>query len=103
MKIFCIIAALALMSGPARAWEVYRSCVDNGSYVYGNSSYNSNCRTSVVEDPVRDPAREAEAERLRKEQIAQWEAFCKPVRHYDSLGVIRLSYARAGCEFGRSE
>jgi hypothetical protein len=103
MKFLYTIAALAVMSAPAQAWEVYRSCVDNGSYLYGSSSFNMKCRTVGIEDPKPDPAREAEAARLRNEQIAKWEAFCKPVRHYDQLGVIRLSYAKPGCEYGRTE
>jgi hypothetical protein len=103
MKFLFTVAALALISGPAQAWDVYRRCVDNGNYVYGNSSYNYTCRTTVTEDQPRDYAREAELERLRNAQIAKWEAFCKPVRNYDRYGVIRLSYARPGCEFGRAE
>jgi hypothetical protein len=103
MKLLYTIAALALMSGSAQAFEVYRSCVGNGYYGYASSSFNSNCRTSVIEEPSRDYAREAEAERLRKEQVAKWEAFCKPARNYDKFGVVRLSYSQAGCEFGRYE
>lgn len=37
------------------------------------------------------------------EDIAKWEAFCKPTKHADEYGVIRLRYAQPGCEFGRNE
>lgn len=33
----------------------------------------------------------------------KWEAFCQPVRNADEWGVVRLSYAHKGCEFGRSQ
>jgi hypothetical protein len=38
-----------------------------------------------------------------QERDKKWEAFCKPARTYDDLGVVRLVYAQSGCEFGRSE
>lgn len=31
----------------------------------------------------------------------RWRAFCKPVETLDAFGVIRLTYAKPGCEFGR--
>jgi hypothetical protein len=46
---------------------------------------------------------EAADEAAKQERIKKWETFCKPTRTYDSEGVIRLVYARKGCEFGRSE
>ena len=48
-------------------------------------------------------AQEAADEAAKQERIKKWETFCKPTRTYDSEGVIRLVYARKGCEFGRSE
>lgn len=39
----------------------------------------------------------------RDARIAKWEAFCAPVGEVDALGVTRLRYKYAGCEFGRSE
>ena len=44
-----------------------------------------------------------EDRRVKLEEIKRWEAFCKPTRTYDTLGVTRLVYAKNGCEFGRSE
>jgi hypothetical protein len=93
------IATLALLSSSAQAWEVRTSCAHSG--FYGSTS----CRTVGIEDQpqIRDEAREAEDYRARQESIKKWEAFCKPTRSYDNFGVVRLVYARSGCEFGRSE
>ena len=33
----------------------------------------------------------------------KWEDFCQPKIVLDSLGVGRYQYAKAGCEFGRSQ
>ena len=96
MKTLYAFAILALMSGPASAWDAITTC--NYSRFYGNT-----CRTSVIADQPRDLAQEAADEAAKQERIKKWEAFCKPTRTYDSEGVIRLVYARKGCEFGRSE
>ena len=96
MKTFLAIAALALMSGSAQAWDVNTTCTY--SQFYGRT-----CRTSVTADQPRNYAQEAEDEAAKQERIRKWEAFCKPARSYDSEGVVRLVYARKGCEFGRSE
>jgi hypothetical protein len=96
MKTFLVIAALALMSGSAQAWDVNTTCTY--SQFYGRT-----CRTSVTADQPRNYAQEAEDEAAKQERIRKWEAFCKPARSYDSEGVVRLVYARKGCEFGRSE
>ena len=94
-----VIAFLALLSGSAQAWEIRSNCA--GSWYYGSSS----CRIVGIEDQpiVRDFAQEAEDRRIRQEGIKKWESFCKPVRRYDRLGMVRLVYERQGCEFGRSE
>jgi hypothetical protein len=94
-----VIATLALLSSSAQAWEVRTSCAH--SRFYGTTS----CRTVGIEDQpqIRDEAREAEDYRAKQESIKKWEAFCKPTRTYDNFGVVRLVYARSGCEFGRSE
>ena len=65
--------------------------------------YGNTCKTSVIADQPRDYAQEAADEAAKQERIRKWETFCKPTRTYDSEGVIRLVYARKGCEFGRSE
>ena len=61
------------------------------------------CTTTYLDDPPRDLAQEKEDEKARRASIEKWEAFCKPQRTYDKEGVVRLVYAKKGCEFGRSE
>ena len=95
-----VIASLALMVGSAQAWEIRTTC--SGSWYFGSGS----CRTIGVEDrpaAPRDYAQEAEDIRVRQAGIKKWETYCKPVRTYDDLGVVRLTYARQGCAFGRNE
>jgi hypothetical protein len=93
------IVALGLLSSSAQAWEIRTTC--SHSRFYGSSS----CRTVGVEDQpqIRDEAQEAEDYKAKQESIKKWEAYCKPTRSYDNFGVVRLLYARSGCEFGRSE
>jgi len=57
----------------------------------------------ALHPPVRNPAQDQEDEKAKRASIEKWEAFCKPKRTYDDEGVVRLLYARKGCEFGRSE
>ncbi|WP_291845686.1 hypothetical protein [Bradyrhizobium sp.] len=96
MKILYAIAVLALMSTSADAWQVVERCTF--------SQFNGRvCTTSYLNDPPRNPAQEQEDEKARRASIDKWEAFCKPTRTYDSEGVVRLAYAKKGCEFGRSE
>ena len=95
-----VIASLALMVGSAHAWEIRTTC--SGSWYYGTVS----CREVGTRDlppATRDYAQEAEDLRVKQAGIKKWETYCKPVRNYDDLGVVRLTYARQGCEFGRSE
>ncbi len=95
-----VIASLAMMVGSAQAWEIRSNC--STSWYFGSGS----CRIIGTEDrPVapRDYAQEAEDLRVKQAGIKKWETYCKPVRNYDDLGVVRLSYARQGCEFGRIE
>ena len=96
MKILYAIAALVLLSTSAQAWQVVERCTE--SQYYGRK-----CVTSYLDDPVRNEAQEREDERARRASIEKWEAFCKPTRNYDNEGVVRVTYARKGCEFGRSE
>ena len=97
--IIYVIASLALMVGSAQAWEIRTSC--STSWYFGSGS----CRTIIEDRPViqRDYAQEAEDLRIKQAGIRKWEAFCKPVRTYDDLGMVRLVYARQGCAFGRNE
>jgi hypothetical protein len=94
-----VLIGLALMTVSAQAWEIRETC--SHSRYYGTSS----CRTVGIEDqPItRDSAQEAEDAKARQQRIKNWEAFCKPTRTYDELGVVRLIYAEKGCEFGRGE
>jgi hypothetical protein len=97
---FYVVAGLMLMLSSAQAWELRTSCAY--SRFYGTGS----CRTIGIPDqppPQRDAAQEAEDRRVKLEEIKRWEAFCKPTRTYDTLGITRLVYAKNGCEFGRSE
>lgn len=96
MKILYAIVALTLLSTSAQAWQVVTRCTDS-------KFFGSVCTTSYLDDPVRNPAQEQEDEKARRASIEKWEAFCKPTRTYDKEGVVRLVYARKGCEFGRSE
>jgi hypothetical protein len=97
MKLIAVmIAALTLTSGSAGAWEVTTQCTY--SRFFGKT-----CRTVGIDDQERDFAQEAADLRDRQERDKKWEAFCKPARTYDNLGVVRLVYAKSGCEFGRSE
>jgi hypothetical protein len=98
-KTIYALVGLALMSSSAQAWEIRTTC--SHSRFYGSSS----CRTVGIEDQpqTRDYAQEAEDAKARQQRIKNWEAFCKPTRTYDDLGVVRLRYAEKGCEFGRGE
>jgi hypothetical protein len=94
-----VIFALAVLSSSAQAWEVRTNCAH--SRFYGTGS----CRTVGIEDQpqIRDEAQEAEDYKAKQESIKKWEAYCKPSRSYDNFGMVRLSYAKKGCEFGRSD
>jgi hypothetical protein len=96
MKIIYAFAVLALTCGSANAWDINTTCTY--SRFYGKT-----CKTSVIADQPRDLAQEAADEAAKQQRIKKWESFCRPARTYDSEGVIRLVYARPGCEFGRSE
>ena len=97
MKFIAIVIAMfALASSSAEAWEIRTNCTQ--SRFFGKS-----CRTVGIEDQERDYAQEAADHRVKQERDKKWEAFCKPERTYDDLGVVRLVYTRSGCEFGRSE
>jgi len=49
-----------------------------------------------------EPMTAEEAERAAARE-RKWRAHCRPVIKQDAFGVGRYQYARAGCEFGRSE
>jgi len=96
MKILYAIAILAVLPTSAQAWQVVERCTHS-------KFFGKLCTTSYLDDSPRNPAQEQEDEKARRASIEKWEAFCKPKRTYDNEGVVRLVYARKGCEFGRSE
>jgi hypothetical protein len=96
MKTIYAFAILALMSGSAQAWDINTTCTHS-------RFYGSTCKTSIIADQPRDFAQEAADEAAKQARIKKWEEFCKPTRTYDNEGVVRLVYAKKGCEFGRSE
>jgi hypothetical protein len=101
VKKLMLAAVLVACASPAPANTLVSTWSCKYSHYYG---YN-NCRTTWthIPDPIRDPEQERlDAIALAKEN-AKWEAFCKPTFTADEYGVRRASYAKQGCEFGRSE
>jgi hypothetical protein len=101
VKKLALAAVLVACASPSLAG----SFVSTWSCKYSRYYGYDNCRTTwtQIPDPVRDPEQERlDAIALQKEN-AKWEAFCKPTFTADEYGVRRASYARQGCEFGRSE
>jgi hypothetical protein len=98
MKILYAIATLAFLSTPAAAdgWDVVEQCTY--SKFFGRT-----CTTSYRDAPAHNPALEQEEQKAKRTSVEKWEAFCKPTRTLDNEGVVRLVYAKKGCEFGRSE
>jgi hypothetical protein len=97
MRALYWIVALTMAAQPAWGWEVRTSCTS--SRAYGSSS----CRTvGTAEAPSRDRAQETADLEEREERISAWEAFCRPMRTEDKFGVVRLVYAHANCDFGRT-
>jgi hypothetical protein len=96
-----MLAALAALASPAAAEEFVRTSHCDFSGLYGYS----NCTTTwrEIAEPVRDLRQERLDEIARQQEDAKWEAFCKPAFHTDQYGVRRASYAKPGCEFGRTE
>ncbi len=96
------LALVALSFSTAKAdWSITSSCVGG----WGMGSCSAVKRHSVRDTHLRHvPGFDTEQE--AKESMAQdrkWVSFCKPVVFTDRYGVSRYSYARPGCEFGRSE
>lgn len=101
LKALAIAAVLVACTSSALAESLVSTSHCRFSRYYGYES----CRTTWtrIAAPVRNPEQERlEAIALQKED-AKWEAFCKPKFNADEFGVRRASYARTGCEFGRSE
>lgn len=100
-KKLAMTAALVACASPALAGSLVSTSHCKYSRYYGYDS----CRTTWTKIP--DPVRNLEQERLdelaAQKEDAKWDAFCKPTFKADAFGVRRASYARKGCEFGRSE
>jgi hypothetical protein len=100
-KKLILTAALVACASPALAGSSVSAWNCRHSRYYGYSD----CRTTWTDLP--DPVRNVEQERLeaiaRQKEDAKWEAFCRPTFRADEYGVRRASYARQGCEFGRTE
>jgi len=101
VKKLLITAVLVVCASPALAggYESTWNCKYSRYYGY------SNCKTTWTEipDPVRDPEQERQDAVARQKEDAKWKEFCKPIFRADQYGVRRASYAKAGCEYGRSE
>jgi hypothetical protein len=48
------------------------------------------------------PARVIQMDPVDPAEDARWQEFCKPTRTVDSYGMTRLTYAKPGCDMGRS-
>jgi hypothetical protein len=101
VKKLVLAAALVACASPALAG----SYVSTWSCKYSRFYAYNNCRTTWthIPDPVFDPEQERRDAIALARENAKWEAFCKPTFTADEYGVRRASYARQGCEFGRSE
>jgi hypothetical protein len=101
VKKLLMIVALVVCASPSFA----ESLVSTSSCKYSRYYGYSNCRAvwTKVPDPVHNPEQERADAAAHQKEDAKWEAFCKPTVRTDEFGVRRASYARNGCEFGRSE
>jgi hypothetical protein len=96
-----MVVALIAYASPAIAgsWVTTSDC--RSSRHYGYISCQS--LSAYISDPARDIAQEQRDAAERDSEAVKWEQFCKPKFRVDAYGVRRASYARSGCEFGRSE
>ncbi len=90
--IFAALAATAL-STPVRAEDLTIRFAPPILFVPGSSAHIIN-----IPEPLGAAERQS-----RDAAIARWTEHCQPVRHADAEGVIRLTYAHPGCEFGEGE
>jgi hypothetical protein len=101
VKKLMMVSALVAFASPALAGSSVATWNCKYSRYYGSSS----CKTvwTDIPDRVRDLEQERQDEIAREREDARWEAFCKPQFRADEYGVHRASYAKKGCEFGRTE
>lgn len=88
-----------LMAGKAKA-EDYNLTIGTAGYVasHGIVVPLQSAAPHIIAGPNAGPLSD-EAER----RAQRWEQFCKPTPVRGDLGVIRLTYAHEGCEYGRTE
>lgn len=99
-KLILAVAVIAWASPSLAGSFVHtRNCSFSAYYGY------SSCRMTwtYIPDPVRDPEQERLDAIAREKEREKWTAFCKPTFARDEYGIHRASYAKSGCEFGRSE
>jgi hypothetical protein len=101
VKKLLMIAVLVLVSSPAFAESEVTTWGCHYSRFYGYTHCGSTW--TKIPDPVRDPEQEHQDATARQKEGEKWEQFCKPSFRHDEFGVLRATYAKQGCEFGRSE
>jgi hypothetical protein len=101
VKSLLMVAALIAHASPAiaRSWVTTSSCTYSRYYGYSNCQVIS----TYIPDTVRDFENEQREATERQKEDAKWENFCRPKFRTDEYGMRRASYAKSGCEFGRSE
>lgn len=101
MKTYMLIVALAASASPALAGSLVSTQDCRYSRFYGTSSCFSTL--TYVPAPIRDFEQERIDAAAQAKEDEKWDAFCKPTFKTDEYGVRRASYARRGCDVGRSE
>jgi hypothetical protein len=93
--LLCLIASAVVIglilfgAWPARAQGVDTVCF--------SSVHGFHCTTRVVPAPVPEAAQDRAD---REEREARFDTVCKPHAVEDSEGIMRMRYARPGCERG---
>ena len=100
-KAFDDSRALVVLASPAFADSEVTTWGCKYSRFYGYTHCGSTW--TKIPDPVRDPEQEKPDAAAHQKESEKWEQFCKPTFRHDEFGVLRATYAKAGCEFGRSE
>jgi hypothetical protein len=101
VKKLLIVAALVVLSSPAFAESEVTTWGCRYSRFYGYTHCGSTW--TKIPDPVRDPEQEKRDAEAHRKESEKWEQFCKPTFRNDEFGVLRATYAKQGCEFGRNE
>jgi hypothetical protein len=95
MRKLLLVATLALASTAAHA-DMDIQC---SSTEYGGQ-FHAGCH---IGDGTSKQASDLRTPEERAAQDRKWEAFCKPEKHTDNLGMTRMVYAHPGCDVGRAE